>query len=293
MASFLEDSSKTMMEIRDDLICEVCEGHARPGKSQWYRCSKLHLICLDCKTSNKNCSCGKPMSEEHCKIIEKLLSVKGLKFNCVNTKHGCRKVLLESALEDHEPECTYRLVPDPFFKVVNGVIKRASTDCTAFKNMLYEYRNTQTIRCPNQYKRLEKVKLSSNEDTSPYFTQGAYGIEVEYDGKTFICECICFSGTVYFWVYCFGSPNEAKYYSVTLEFFGAKTSTVFKGQVVPVGEFFDDFVNAGKSFSINQESFMAQFVNENRQFEYSLEIKNLKKEIKDENYESGISDNDE
>ena len=106
-------------------------------------------------------------------------------------------------------------------------------------------------------------------------------------------ECICFEGTVYFWVYCFGSPNEAKHYSVTLEFFGAKTSTVFKGQVVPVGEFFDDFVNAGKSFSINQESFMAQFVNENRQFEYSLEIKNLKKEIKDENYESGISDNDE
>ena len=113
MASFLEDSSKTMMEIRDDLICEVCKGGTRPGKSQWYRCSKLHLICLDCKTSNKNCSCGKPISEEHCKIIEKLLSVKGLKFHCANTKHGCREVLLESALEGHESECLYKLLKCP------------------------------------------------------------------------------------------------------------------------------------------------------------------------------------
>ena len=38
---------------------------------------------------------------------------------------------------------------------------------------------------------------------------------------------------------------------------------------------------------------MAQFVDENRKFEYSLEIRNLKEEVKDENYESGISDDDE
>ena len=34
-------------------------------------------------------------------------------------------------------------------------------------------------------------------------------------------------------------------------------------------------------------------LNESRKFEYSLEIRNLKEEAKDENYESGISDNDE
>ena len=46
--------------------------------------------------------------------------------------------------------------------------------------------------------------------------------------------------------------------------------------------------------ALPRQVFMAQFVNEDRQFEYSLEVKNLKKELKDENYcESGISDNDE
>ena len=39
--------------------------------------------------------------------------------------------------------------------------------------------------------------------------------------------------------------------------------------------------------------FVVQFSDEERKFEYSLRIRNLKEEVKDENYESGISDNDE
>ena len=126
-----------------------------------------------------------------------------------------------------------------------------------------------------------------------YFTITKGAIEIEYDGETFMYESFCFNGNVYFWVYFFGSPNEAKHFSVTMEFYGAKTTQIFKGQVVPIEEFFDDFVDAGKCFAIPKQVFMAQFVNEDRQFEYSLEIKNLKKELKDENCESGISDNDE
>ena len=39
--------------------------------------------------------------------------------------------------------------------------------------------------------------------------------------------------------------------------------------------------------------FVVQFSDEERKFEYSLRIRNLKEEVKDENYESGVSDNDE
>ena len=160
MASLHEDSSKTMEEIRKDLICQTCEGRPRPGKSQWYRCLNLHLICQDCKAECRKCDCDEWISKAYCTFFEKLLNVKDLKFDCTNTKHGCQQAFLESALEDHESE--------------------------------------------------------------------------------------------------------------------------------------DDFVDAGKCFAIPRQVFMAQFVNEDRQFEYSLEVKNLKKELKDENYcESGISDNDE
>mgnify|MGYP001234717377 FL=1 len=60
-----------------------------------------------------------------------------------------------------------------------------------------------------------------------------------------------------------------------------------------IDESFDSLSKAGKCFVIPHEFFMAQFVDEKLEYEYSLEIRNLKEEVKDENYESGISDDDE
>ena len=93
----------------------------------------------------------------------------------------------------------------------------------------------------------------------------------------------------YQWVYLLGSPNEAKHFSYTLKFNGLDTIT-FQGRVASIDESFDTI--SGKCFSIAHKSFKAQIVNEDRKYEYSLIIRNLKEEAKDENYESGISDND-
>ena len=151
----------------------------------------------------------------------------------------------------------------------------------ALKDALDHYKKhaKDLIKCPNKSRRIETIYKSF------YLTKGAHGIEVEYDGKSFLFECFCFNGIVYFWVYFFGSPNEAKRYSVTLEFYGAKTTQIFKGEVVPIEEFFHDFVRTGKCFSISKHAFFAQFVNKDRQFEYSIEIKNLKRKLNDENRE--------
>ena len=297
MASIHEDSSKTMEEMRNDLMCQICEGRPRPGKSQWYRCMKLHMICQNCKAECEKCDCDEPISKAYCKIIEKLLNVKGLKFDCANTQHGCQQAFLESALEDHESECIYRLLQCPVVAIDgdgSGQIVRQCNDTFAFKDAFdhYEEHDDALIKCLNKSKRVETLKDPGIEKYF-YLTKGGHGIEIEYDGKMFICECVCFDGIVYFWVYFFGSPNEAKHYSVIMEFYGAKTTANFKIQVVPIEEFFHDLVKAGKCFAIPQEVFKAQFVNEDRQFEYSLEIKNLKREFKDENCESGVSDIDE
>ena len=108
MASFLEDCSKTVTEIRNDIVCQICGDPARPGKRQWYRCMKLHQICQDCKEKNDKCSCGDPISTEFCKQTEKLLGVNGLKFNCVNAKNGCKEAFVENALDEHESECIFK-----------------------------------------------------------------------------------------------------------------------------------------------------------------------------------------
>ena len=67
----------------------------------------------------------------------------------------------------------------------------------------------------------------------------------------------------------------------------------FEGKVAAIDESFDTLFEAGKCFAIPHKALIAQLVDEDNEYEYSLEIKNLKEEVKDENYESGISDNDE
>ena len=90
MASSLEseDLNKTVSKIRTDILCQICENGPRPGKTLWYRCLKLHQICIECHGKNKKCSCGELVSKEHCKIIEDLLNIKGLKLqvSCKNKK---------------------------------------------------------------------------------------------------------------------------------------------------------------------------------------------------------------
>lgn len=117
-ASSFEDLNKTVTDMRNDLNCEICGATPRPGKTQWFRCLKLHPICQDCQSRFKKCYCEEPISKEHCKMTEQLLNTKRMKLNCKNTKNGCREVLADSALDDHESECIFRDVKfrpsDPF-----------------------------------------------------------------------------------------------------------------------------------------------------------------------------------
>ena len=264
MASFFFFFCKAVTEIRNDLICQICEGRATPGKSHWYRCKKQHLICQDCKKSNGKCSCGKLILEDNCKIIEKLMNVGLMQCPRIMTNSGkateihrcCRSVDVKDMLNHYKDH-----------GLCLGVMSKGTHPI--------KKSGTYTLAQPNI------IKWLSDE------------VEFEYDKKTFIYESLRNGENLYFWVYFFGSASEAKNYSFELKFFGPKTSNVFNGQVVPIDEFFDEFVKAGKCFTMSRLVFKAQFVNEDLQFEYSLEIKNLKTEMKDENYESGISDNDE
>ena len=89
------------------------------------------------------------------------------------------------------------------------------------------------------------------------------------------------------------SPNEAKHFSYTLKLFGPKTNLTIDGKVAAIDEPFHILAYTGKCFAYPHEMFVAQFLDEEKKYEYSLKIRNLKEEVKDENYESGISENDE
>ena len=91
-----------------------------------------------------------------------------------------------------------------------------------------------------------------------------------------------------------GHLTKQKHFSYTLKFIGPKTTNTFEGQVISIDEPLETIIRDGGALcGISLHTFMKQFVDEDGKFEYSLEVKNLKKEAKDENYESGISDDDQ
>ena len=266
--------------MRNVLVCRICENRARPGNKKWYRCLKLHQICEDCKSGEvKDCSCGEPISDEHDMMTEKLLSIKGLKFNCANTKNGCRGDFTENALEDHESECLYRLVSCP-----------GSSKCSekvTFLNVIPHY---EKYHCFNGMPEL-------NLNTRLVFGENHYRFPVRFcvKNETFIFKLLDEGyGVKNYLVYILGSPEKAKNFSYTLKFFGTKATLTFEGKVAAIDESFETLLEAGKCFSIPRKNFDVQIMDvEERKYELSVEIRNLKEDAMDENYESGISDNED
>ena len=64
-------------------------------------------------------------------------------------------------------------------------------------------------------------------------------------------------------------------------------------EVIPIDETADIILDNFNCFAMPFELMKKHFLDENRSYKYSVKIRNLKQEAKDENEESGISDTDE
>ena len=282
MASWLE----VVGEMRSDLVCHKCGVFARPGKRKWYRCMNMHQICQDCKAickENGKCPCGQAILNEYCKMTEKLLSVKGLKFNCKNTKHGCRETVDENALEDHESECIYRSVPCPFGLETEFVGKR-----TTFQDVVQILEKRKDSMADGKMK---SVKLTDEQLYDDDYVTNP--IKLCVNQRMFLLCGLMENKIMHRWIHIIGTPNEAKHFSFTLKYFGENATNTFEGKVVAIDDTFEAIFAAGKYFAFPQKAFVSQFVDENRMFKFSFKIRNLKEEAKDDNYESGISEDDD
>ena len=72
--------------------------------------------------------------------------------------------------------------------------------------------------------------------------------------------------------------------------FGPNTTNVYTGKVGAIDESYKTLYDTGRVATHELQGFRNQFLNEDGKFEYSLEIRNLKEEVKDENVDSGASD---
>ena len=221
-----------------------------------------------------------------------MASFLGMKYNCGNTKNGCQEVLTETALEDHEAECIYRLVPCILKNALWVSYKKCNGKVT-FRDVIQHYEDHEKVTL-EEWEELD-LKIKHPITWPDLSGRNCYEdpMKITLNNQTFLLAEKTEDKIMYKWVYILGSLNEAKHFTFKLALFGTKVTTTFEGPVSAIDESFDALFKAGKCFSIPHNNFIAQIVNVNNEYYCSLEIRNLKEEVKDENYESGISDSEE
>ena len=275
----------------EQLKCYICKDGLKAGKHRWYRCLQLHMICQDCKEAGNlaNCLCKKKISLEFCKMTEALLNAKKMRFSCENQSRGCQEKLDEENMIFHQSECIFRLVVCPNLKCKSEV---------PFYDLL-NHMSTEEFRKYKMTGSIGKMVATRWKHNNTRTGNSVFpSLELEVNGiGTFIIVARIYNEVFYHWIHFLGSSQEAKKFSYTFEYKNEEktphASNVYSNQMVSIDDSFDKIIENGNCFGIPRKLFDKQFVLENGIFEYSVMIRNLKEEAKDDNVESGVSDNDD
>ena len=284
------DLSQICQVLYDRLKCIFCGNHVRAGKYRWYKCfNGKHQICEDCKETKSKC-CGMLISK-YCEMTEELLKIKSIGFKCMNTSRGCQEIHGEEAMITHEAECIYRLVTCPNLECQDDVsfhelLEHLEQD---YDFVTLELSNHKIVKEKSDFFGAHSYAYSLGDF---YFT--LYKIVMGNRVFIFNGDKDRHNNTFYLWVQMVGSKFEAKNYYYTLEFHGIDSNIKnhYFGQVVPIDETLESIKETKKYFGIDFDMFKAQFLDEDHNFEFSISIKNMKEEVKDDNEESGISDDE-
>ena len=282
-------SNDTSQVLYEELKCFICECGPKAGKSEWYQCLSQHQICQDCKTGDakdlNKCPCGRFISSDHSRVMEKLLDLETTRFKCKNTNGGCGKFLAKDAMISHEVDCIYRLVNCPQPKCETKV---------PFRELIQHMKTKHYTRKLAWW--LEDVIHGPIPEH--LLKDGEFCYQpcmIEYEKNLFFITSQAKNGVFYQWIHFLGSPTEAEKYAYTLEYKDVTNSVrnmTYTGKVVSVDESRKTIQENYNCFSVAYGFFKAHFIDTDRKFKYSLKIRNLKEEAKDDNVESGISDDE-
>ena len=286
--------------LYNSLKCEICYSVPRAGKHRWYYClnpNVRHHLCQDCKEvgNHKVCvgkACGF-ISSRHCPISEGFLKLATMRFKCTNESRGCQEILGEVPMLEHESECLFRLVCCPQDTCQAKIQFNKLLEHMTEKNHFY-FSKRELFIAKNK-----KLEIQGGLDKT-VTNKGKFYIgptKLVFDDRVFLLMARKFddSTSLNFWIQILGSQIEAKNYYYTLEFKGTDPNcrNIYSAQVIPIDESRDAIKEANKYFGMDFKVFQTQFMDEDLNYRISVSIRNMKEELKDDNVESGISDEDD
>ena len=285
---FAKMASEFVETLTEQLKCQICECGPKAGKSRWYKCTAMHQICQDCKEVNHVCNCKEKICGSVCKVIEALLNVKKMRFTCENHGRGCQESSGEENIIFHQTECIYRLVNCPRITCESKV---------PFHEVLDHVRDLKHFHGDEVLVNGSRKRIADyiSKPVGSYTHSGFNLIpkKLEMKDRIFFSTAKLKDRIFYHWIHFVGSPNEAKNYVYTLEYIGNDNrSCSYTGPVTSIDEPSDSLISKGHCHTITQSALTSTLFKDDKNFDYYVKITNMKEEVKDQNVESGISDDE-
>ena len=276
-----------LLGLISELQCHVCKDVPGPNgnKKNRYSCIKAaHTLCEEHKTK---CACGSKVVEIPSPVIAKLLM--NLPWMCQNYKTGCResKGNVED-LEDHQGICIYKEVFCP------------NVDCDEEGKILFKDVIDHLEVClENPINEKEMSNGEANNflvifNTNEKFKDGDYWSPtkmISTCGAVFFTSGYVKNETVYFWLNLLGSSDEAKKYACTSSIKNKNgiEKFIYSGLVHTLDKGYEDIISSGSLLTIGVDAAKSS-LNDKKNLEVEITIRNLKEEAKDDDMESGVSD---
>ena len=292
MAGSLSKHEELLQKLIPDLQCHECKNVPGPIGNQMnrYSCTKAaHTLCEEHKTK---CACGSKVVESPSPIIAKLLE--NLPWMCQNYQTGCResKINVED-LEFHHRNCIYRLVFCP------------NVDCEFGRQSLFKDVLDHLKICMSEAIYEEEMLKVAEHNFDTCIERYIFNLDIMENGTTwppskltstcggvfFVSGCIE-NDTFYLWCCLLGSSDEAKkysgIYSVTNQI---GQEFIYKGPVSTLDDKSDDIITSGSLLGIRINA-AKRSLNSEKELWVKITIRNLKEEAKDDDMESGVSNDD-
>jgi E3 ubiquitin-protein ligase SIAH1 len=274
-------------ELYDVFVCQNCKEVPKEGAI--YTCdSGDHSTCHDCFQTCKVCKCEANIKHRS-KALEKVRTT--LPLSCKFRKNGCNSVLSMESLIYHEVDCQWRPIFCPELACSSNLINGTKIIFNMLNNHLTEH-HTEVAKQLNES--FSKATFSGiTEDHLNGTTQAEWWqIEkISLNGAQFFCERVVKNQRFYVWVYYYGSKEEAKNYNCTIKVYGGNNEEfIYNGPLQSLDESEDEVIKGecGLMISLGQ----AKRIVSKEEMKYSIKITCPKEEARDEDVESGISDNE-
>ena len=198
---------------------------------------------------------------------------------CKYEENGCEEILMKEEMTYHEQGCVYR------------PINCADLECT--QKVTYHGFMEHLTEVHKGLDVIEKKKflITSSVDL---MSEKLATTQISAFNFTFFEVGVITDQFMFKWIYILGDANVAKnfFYDVTIKNQNTGEKLNYFGQVRSLSEHNEDITESFKAFFLPIVR-VKEFLDADSKLVFEYQIRNMKDEAKDDNEESGISDDDE